>query len=827
MFSPAKPEFDPFANPQAIVLAGPMRFTMLKSRLIRIEFSPEQTFEDRPSQVFWYRNQPVPEFQTYEKDGKLIIETADLELTYRLGEQPIARFIQIRLKANGVTWSYGDRDQTNLRGTARTLDRANGRIPLEKGLVSRSGWSLIDDSNSLVFTSDATLEPRGTDPDTRDWYFFGYGHDYLAAIQDFQDISGKPGLIPRWALGNWWSRYWAYTQEELTELILEFKRHDIPLSVCIIDMDWHITNTGNSCSGWTGYTWNKQLFPDPERFLQFLHQNALKTALNLHPAEGIHPHEECYPQMAEAMGVDPASNTPVPFDLTSETFRHAYFEILHHPLEAQGVDFWWIDWQQGTRSKITGLDPLFMLNHLHYYDLGRTPEKRPFIFSRWPGLGGQRYPIGFSGDTIVSWESLAFQPEFTATAANVAFGWWSHDIGGHFEGIEEAELYLRWVQLGVFSPILRLHSTNNPYCERRPWGYGLDTLEIVRRAMQLRRQLIPLLYSANYHNATGGEPLILPLYYGWPENPEAYQCPQEYLFCQQLLAAPITHKTDPDTRLARQVVWLPAGDWYDFFTSEYFEGNAWYPLYCTKEQIPVFAKAGAIIPLDAEKIANGTALPQEIILKIFAGADNTFRLYEDDGESQAYLQGEFNETEIAQKYAHQTLTVQIRPISLKVKGIPRERTWSFEINGISHPESVLAIADEVPVQCTFTYEETNCKLIVHLPPLAVESNISLILGNVELQQWKSKVTDRLSQLITTERMPTSIKFQFMGHLNELMNSPKWLRAKEHHFTHSQLLSILESIFWKQYQPIATDAQIAWLDAQLKLTEWIKSTTKHG
>jgi alpha-glucosidase (family GH31 glycosyl hydrolase) len=131
-----------------------------------------------------------------------------------------------------------------------------------------------------------------------------------------------------------------------------------------------------------------------------------------------------------------------------------------------------------------------------------------------------------------------------------------------------------------------------------------------------------------------------------------------------------------------------------------------------------FAKAGAIIPLDAEKIANGTALPQEIILKIFAGADNTFRLYEDDGESQAYLQGEFNETEIAQTYAHQTLTVQIRPIA-KVKGIIRERTWSFEINGISHPESVLAIADELPVQCTFTYEETKCKLIVHLPQLAV------------------------------------------------------------------------------------------------------------
>jgi hypothetical protein len=827
MFPPIKPVFDSVANPQAVVIAGPMRFTILKSRLIRIEFSPEQSFENRPSQVFWYRNQSVPEIQTYEKNGKLIIETADLELTYRLGEQPIARFLQIQLKASGVIWSYGDLDQANLRGTARTLDRANGRIPLEPGLISRSGWSLIDDSDSLVFTSDSTLEPRGTNPDMRDWYFFGYGQDYLAAIREFQDISGKPGLIPRWALGNWWSRYWAYTQAELTELMLEFKRREIPLSVCIIDMDWHITKTGNTSSGWTGYTWNKQLFPDPKRFLHFLHQNALKTALNLHPAEGIHPHEECYPQMAAAMGIDPASKTPVPFDITSETFRKAYFEILHHPLEAQGVDFWWIDWQQGTRSKITGLDPLFMLNHLHYYDLGRTPEKRPFIFSRWPGLGGQRYPIGFSGDTVVSWESLAFQPEFTATAANVAFGWWSHDIGGHFEGIEEAELYLRWVQLGVFSPILRLHSTNNPYCERRPWGYGLDTLEIVRQAMQLRRQLIPLLYSANYHNATSGEPMILPLYYGWQENPEAYQCPQENLFCQQLLAAPITRKTDPDTRLARQVVWLPAGDWYDFFTGEYFEGNAWYPLYCTKKQIPVFAKAGAIIPLDKEMIANDTALPQELVVKVFAGADNTFRLFEDDGESQAYLQGEINETEITQSYANETLTVQIQPLVYKFSAAPRVRTWSFEIYGISDPQSVFITADGDPIECAFEYEESQCKITVYLPLLAAQSKIELFLQTVEMKHRKSNEQERLTNIIKAERMPTSIKFHFMSHLDDILTNPKWLRAIEHHFTQSQFLSILESIFWKQSQPIAKDAQIAWLDAQIKLTEWIKSTTKHG
>ena len=252
----------------------------------------------------------------------------------------------------------------------------------------------------------------------------------------------------------------------------EFREREFPLSVCIVDMDWHTTQTGNRSVGWTGYTWNRDLFPDPAGFIAWLHEQGLRTALNLHPADGVHPHEEAYAEMAAAVGIDPATGEPVEFDSVDPRFVEAYFKFLHHPQEAIGVDFWWLDWQQGKQSKLQGLDPLWWLNHLHFYDLGRDGVKRPFIFSRWGGLGNHRYPIGFSGDTVVSWASLANQPYFTATAANVGYGWWSHDIGGHMWGVEDAELYLRWVQYGVFSPILRLHSTNNPYQDRRPWGWG-------------------------------------------------------------------------------------------------------------------------------------------------------------------------------------------------------------------------------------------------------------------------------------------------------------------------------------------------------------------
>ena len=215
----------------------------------------------------------------------------------------------------------------------------------------------------------------------------------------------------------------------------------------------------------------------------------------------------------------------------------------------------------GRTSGLPGLDPLWWLNHLHFYDLGAAAGiGGPFIFSRWGGLGNHRYPIGFSGDTVVTWESLAFQPYFTATAANVGYGWWSHDIGGHYGGIEDAELYARWVQFGVFSPILRLHSTNNPYQDRRPWGSGnAEMLRVTRDAMQLRHALIPYLYTLAWRNATEDVPPIRPMYYDYPESEEAYRCPQQYLFGTELIVAPFTSPARPRYAAGRQVVWLPEG----------------------------------------------------------------------------------------------------------------------------------------------------------------------------------------------------------------------------------------------------------------------------
>ena len=783
--------FRPIPDPAAVVCASDVRFTILTSRLIRLEFSSQDRFEDRPSQAFWYRQQPAPKFETRRSAEQLEITTEHLYLCYTVGLKGFRQeTLSIELRQSGTIWRYGDRDHSNLRGTARTLDNVDGRVHLDQGLISRSGWAVVDDSASLVFDQEGWLEPRAA-PDNLDLYFFGYGHDYLGCLQDFCRVAGPTPLIPRWALGNWWSRYWEYSQAELLQLMQEFEAHGIPLSVCIVDMDWHITQTGNASSGWTGYTWNGSLFPDPEGLIDKLHGQGLKVSLNLHPAAGIHPHEAQYPEMARRLGIDPAGTDPVPFDIANPGFATAYFEVLHHPLEAQGIDFWWVDWQQGTASQMAGLDPLWWLNHLHFCDLARDGQKRPFVFTRWGGLGSHRYPIGFSGDTIVSWRSLAFQPYFTATAANVGFGWWSHDIGGHFRGVEDPELYARWVQFGVFSPIFRLHSTKNPYHERRPWGHDAEVFRITQAAMQLRHALIPYLYSMAWRCTTHNRPLVLPIYFLYPEEEQAYHSPNQYLFGTELIAAPFVAPRDANTQLSRQAVWLQAGDWFDFFSGQHYAGGRWHTLYGALDDIPVLAKAGGIVPLGPQVSWGGTANPVELTVHVFAGAGNRFDLYEDDGDTQAYLAGHGCVTPLIQTWQEQRLQFTVAPAEGDTSLVPPKRIYNLTVHGIRHPDRVqLSICgQDRPVD--YTYDETAETLSIAgivLTP-SDELNLTCSVRAGTLLSRRDRRLETCRRMLRAFRLDTDVKHQVDQDLPRILDNPAFLMNHSASLTDSQLAAL--------------------------------------
>jgi alpha-glucosidase (family GH31 glycosyl hydrolase) len=745
-------ETAPTADPAAVIVAGKARFTVLTGRLIRLEYSPAGVFEDHASQAFINRLQPVPTFQLRRSEREWEIETEYLLLTYR--ESPMgftSKSLSISVKSTGALWNYKDIwwSSGQLFGTARTLDGVSDNTELELGPLSRAGWGVLDDSKSVVFTGDNWVEPR-LHPENKDLYFFGYGHDYTACLRDFCKVAGPQPMIPRYILGNWWSRYWAFSQNELTGLMEEFERNHVPLSVCIVDMDWHL-------EGWTGYTWNRNLWPEPQAFIDWLHSKGLRAALNLHPSDGVGAHEEQYAAMAKAVGQDPAGGDPVAFDIANPAFAEAYFEILHHPYEQMGVDFWWMDWQQERITAIPGLDPLWWLNHLHYHDLARDGRKRPFIFSRWGGLGNHRYPIGFSGDTEITWASLAFQPYFTATAANVGYGWWSHDIGGHMGGIEDDELYTRWVQFGAFSPILRLHSTKNPYHDRRPWGRGPAAAGASSYAMRLRHRLIPYIYTMAWNAFQNSIPLVTPMYYWNPEDDGAYDSRDQYWFGSQLVAAPFVDPADPEIGLSKKRFWLPDGDWFNFFDGTRRKGG-WQVIYGGMEDIPVFAKAGAIVPLGPDLGWGGVQNPEQVEIQVFPGQDNAFELYEDDGETNDYKAGKGAFTRFSSSWTGSSLRFRIDAVQGEIGYIPKGRSYQIVFKGIRQPDSLSARRDGKPVLIHFSYDEANQSLSLNAGQLDPDETLEILLA---------VVADSL--LIDEDRRPAVIRRLLRAmHLNSLV-----------------------------------------------------------
>ena len=762
-------QFDPLADPKAVVKNDHVRFTVLTDRLIRMEYSPSGAFEDHASMAIWYRNQPVPAYDAVVNKEGIEIDTEYLHLNYKASSLGFtATTLTVTVKQTGYTWHYGEHpyQSGNLGGTFRTLDEASGFVRPDPGLMSSKGGAVYDDSKTLVFNDESWVEPR-VHPENSDLYFWGYGYDFEACQLTLSKIAGRTPMIPRYILGNWWSRYWSYTDQELLDLMKEFKEHDLPLSVCIVDMGWHVTETGNTSNGWTGYTWNRELFPDPEEFIAELHKLDLKTALNLHPADGIHPHEDQYEEFAEFMGVDPESKQPIPFDIADPKFAEGYFNILHHPFEEQGIDFWWLDWQQGGVSSLPGLDPLTWLNHLHFYDLGRDGSTRPFIFSRWGGLGGHRYPIGFSGDTVIGWDALNFQPGFTSTAANVGYGYWSHDIGGHMGGVEDDELYARWMQYGVLSPIFRMHCTSNPFHERRPWGRGPAAEKAATNALRLRHALIPYLYTMSWRNYQTGMSMITPVYYTDPNedtfNMTAYST---YWYGSELLAAPFTQPALKETGLSRQTVWLPEGCWIDFFTGEHIKGQGWTSIYGTLDDIPLYAKAGAIVPMGPQVGWGGIENPETVELFVFPGADNTFELYEDDGETNDYQKGEFVITPISQKWSDDSLTLSISPAEGKIDFIPPNRAYSLKFRGIAKPQTITVKLGDKDITTTTSYDaETETLTIASVSVNPTEKLVVTLSG--KLTAVRDHSAEKLFKFLNNFKVDSWDKAQIYGNWGKI------------------------------------------------------------
>lgn len=746
---------NPKADAKAVVTSGNARFTVLTPQLIRMEWSADGQFEDRATLTFVNRETPVPEFKVRESRSKLTITTPALTLTYLKNGKFSDKNLKAVFTLNGreVVWTPGMENPQNLLGTTRTLDGADGsklKEPMEQGILSRAGWSLIDDSQRHVLTPDGSeweewIEAR-PEGDRQDLYLFAYGHDYKQALADYALVAGRAPMPPKYTLGYWWSRYWQYSDNEFVDLVNKLKSMDVPIDVLIVDMDWHETwglRKSNSPKdeygqriGWTGYTWQKELFPSPANFLKWTENEELKVALNLHPASGIQPYEAVYDDFTKEYGWSEKGKS-VPFKIDERKWADAYFKTVLEPMERDGVDFWWLDWQQWKESKYTpGLSNTFWLNHTFFNHAERqNPGLRPFIYHRWGGLGSHRYPLAFSGDTYATWPMLAYLPYFTATASNVNYGWWGHDIGGHmFHKTQKAtdpELYTRWLQYGVFTPIFKTHSTKDPRIERCIWCFP-DHMFLMRDAIRLRYTLAPYIYNAARENYDTGVGMCRPMYYDYPESDKAYETSEQFMFGNDILATTITQPVDSITGLAPRTIWFPEGAWFDCATGSMYEGGRTEELHYTLAENPHYAKAGSIIPMNPATVKNLQQPCDTLVLTFIPGGDGQLRHYEDDGMSQQYKTN-YAVTTVSKKQEGNTVRVRISPREGSFAGASDNRSYELRFPAVFPPKSVKVNGKELaysrfPKAGEWTYDGYTLAPVIYTGTTACDAPVEIELA---------------------------------------------------------------------------------------------------
>ena len=678
------------ADDKCIYKGSNYRISVITERVVRLEYSESGVFVDAPTQLIRNRDLGYPEFRVNQDANYIEIITKYFRLTY-LKRQPFEGTKLDPMKNLKITllsserdrqrdWYYNHPEVRNMNGNMVGIDVPSNKI-LNKGLYSLEGFASIDDSKNKILNADGTaVDRKNSDIDI---YVFMYDKDFRQALQDYYKMTGYPELIPRYALGNWWSRNISYNDEKIEDLMLQFEKKKIPLSIIVLDNDWHYRNVGNKKGIKSGYTFNNTLFPNPKETINKIHNKNIRLGLTINPTEGIYPHEKNYKDMANILEIK--DNSIIKYDPLNPKFMDVYFKTLIHPLEDLGVDFIFSDYAGNGN-----LTNLWFNNHYLYLDSGRNPARRNLLLARGAIYAQHRYPILYGGSSEISWEELNKIPSMYLNAANIGVSWWSHDVAGNHGGVEDSELYIRYIELGVFSPMLRFHSARGPYYKKEPWLWDHKTLGIAADYLRLRHRLIPYLYTEAYNYTRTGIPLIQPFYYNymWTYDDSLYK--NQYYFGSQLLVCPILTKKDPIMNRTVHRFYIPDGTWYDFTTGNKFPGDKKYVSFYREEDYPVFAHAGSIIPLSNRSDYNNTGIPSDMEIHIFPGQSNTYELYDDDGITSLHKSGYYLKTSIDYNYLKNNYTVIFRSIEGKSGIVPPKRNYKIVFRNVKKADDVTA-----------------------------------------------------------------------------------------------------------------------------------------
>ena len=738
------------ANKKSIIQGKNYRFTVLTERLIRLEYNDNGIFIDDPTELVLYRNLKTPEYNVSEDDNFVIITTKYFKLTYVKGKSflggkasPTAN-LKVELLNTDRLWYYGHPEVRNFGIPNSSL--AEGGLK-GKGLYSAEGIASIDDTNSLIFNEDGTVS-KNTELRI-DTYLFMYNKDFEDALKDYYQITGFPALPPRYALGNWWSSNDDYDDLKLKTLVDNFENNQIPLSIVVLDKDWHKRIKIKDKHLRTGFTFNDKYFKNPKAMIDYLHAKNIRLGLSIDPTSGIYNIDTYYNDALKYLQAD--SDGKIPYNVLEPKFIDVYFKLFIHPLDALGVDFYWLDLENKQN-----IQDLTLLKHYQFYDMQRDFKRRPLLLSEGNGLAPHRYPILYSGKTEVSWTTLRKIPFYNNNSFNNGAPFWAHDISGYFKGTEDNELYLRSIQLGVFSPILKFGVDKGHYYKREPWRWDIKTHTIAKDYLQLRHKLIPYIYSEAYKYHKFGDALIKPLYYLKPGFYDDVLYRNEYFFGSSLLIAPIITKKDEVMNRVVHNFYLPEGTWYDYVTGKKFPGGKSYISFFRDEDYPVFAKSGAIIPLSNNQNLNDTTPPTDMEINIFPGQSNSYTLFEDDGESDLYRKDYYLLTQIDYTYMPNNYSVVIRSVKGKSGIVPDKRNYKIIFRNTKRTNEVEAYMNETSLSLKTYVDGPDFIVEIQNVPTVGQLSISCKGKDIEIDALRL-INEDIERIISDLQIPTEMK----------------------------------------------------------------------
>jgi alpha-glucosidase (family GH31 glycosyl hydrolase) len=540
-------------------------------------------------------------------------------------------------------------------------------------------------------------------------YYVVLGPDTPRLLQTMLELTGYPPLPPRWVLGLLQSRYGYRSRQELETIAQSFRARQLPCDALILDVFW-FREMGD-------LEFDPQKWPDAREMIARLKQQGFRTVVIEEPylTRQSRNYPEAFSRGYLARRYDGSSYTfdfwPGEcglFDFSNPAARE-WWAQKHRPLFQIGIDGWWTDLNEpakhfqdmahhaGSAAAVHNLTALWMQQSIYDAHQQYAPDQRVFILSRAAFPGSQRYGAAlWSGDVDKTFASLRKQVAIGLSVGLTGIPLWGSDIGGFgFGGECTGELYARWFEFGVFCPLCRPHGDQKEL--REPWQFGAEIEAICRKYLQMRYRLLPYIYNAARDACTTGIPMMRPLVLEYPGDPQVLNLADEYLFGPEILVAPIL-----DEGAFERSVYLPQGNWIDYWSEEIHAGPRYITTRAELDILPLFVRHGAIIPMGPDLQYSSQYALDPLTLEIYRGADRSLTLYEDDGESTAYQNGDYAETRFDVTHSDQEFICHLGQTKGKFTGYLSERTIILNIHQQPQVAAVTCGAEPVPMETAET-----------------------------------------------------------------------------------------------------------------------------